>query len=1025
ASLASAGTAATATVAGSPYAITIGSALGSGLGNYNISYVNGSFAVTPANLTVTASNQTKVYGSTFTFNGTEFTTSGLKNSDAVTSASIASSGAAATATVAGSPYAITIGSALGSGLGNYNISYVNGSFAVTPANLTVTASNQTKVYGNTFTFNGNEFTTSGLLNTDSVTSASLASSGAAATATVAGSPYAITIGSALGSGLGNYNISYVNGSFAVTPANLTVTASNQSKTYGQTFTFNGTEFTTSGLKNSDAVTSASLASAGAAASATIAGSPYAITIGSAVGSGLSNYNISYVNGTLAITPYALTVTASNQTKVYGSTFTFNGTEFTTSGLLNGDSVTSASLSSSGSAVTATVAGSPYAITIGSAVGSGLNNYTITYVGGNLAVTPKALTVTASNQTKVYGQTFTFDGTEFSTSGLVNTDAVTSASLSSSGSAATATVAGSPYSIDISGATGSGLGNYTISYVNGNLAVTPKALTVTALDQSKVYGSTFTFDGTEFSTSGLVNTDAVTNASLSSSGAGATATVAGSPYSIDISGASGSGLGNYTISYVNGNLAVTPKALTVTALDQSKVYGSTFTFDGTEFSTSGLVNSDAVDSASLSSSGADASATVAGSPYNIDISGASGSGLGNYTITYVDGNLAVTPKALTVTALDQSKVYGSTFTFDGTEFSTSGLVNTDTVDTASLSSSGADASATVAGGPYNIDISGASGSGLDNYTITYVDGSLAVTTARLTVTAVDQSKVYGSTFAFDGTEFTTSGLLNSDAVTSASLSSAGSAATATVVGSPYTIDISGASGSGLDNYTISYVNGDLTVTPKALTIVANDQSKTAGQNFTFLGTEFTSDGLVNGDSVSSVLLASLGAPAPAPAGIYEITVDGAQGEGLSNYEIAYVPGTLTVDAAVVTPFVDIDPLGRPIISVADQVLVYNAPFENIEVATLDTDVSIKLTPGSGGEQGGTADALANLEPAAGGDDDANGKKKKKGKAIVGTTAQDLANVEPAAGGNSAGGVPAASGDVGCANDFLDNKPCAAQ
>ena len=68
----------------------------------------------------------------------------------------------------------------------------------------------------------------------------LTSAGAAATATVAGSPYAIVPSAAAGTGLGNYTISYVNGSLTVNPAALTITADSTSKTYGQTVTFAGT-----------------------------------------------------------------------------------------------------------------------------------------------------------------------------------------------------------------------------------------------------------------------------------------------------------------------------------------------------------------------------------------------------------------------------------------------------------------------------------------------------------------------------------------------------------------------------------------------------------------------------------------------------------------------------------------------------------------------------------------------------------------------------------------------------------------
>ena len=134
-------------------------------------------------------------------------------------------------------------------------------------------------------------------------------------------------------------------------------------------------------------------------------------------------------------------------------------------------VTSVSLTSDGAASTATVAGSPYDIVPSAAVGTGLDNYQITYVNGKLTVDPAALTVTANDATKTYGQTKTFAGTEFTTSTLFNSDMVTSVSLTSDGAASTATVAGSPYDIVPSAAVGTGLDNYQITYVNGKLNIT--------------------------------------------------------------------------------------------------------------------------------------------------------------------------------------------------------------------------------------------------------------------------------------------------------------------------------------------------------------------------------------------------------------------------------------------------------------------------------------------------------------------------------------------------------------------------
>ena len=58
---------------------------------------------------------------------------------------------------------------------------------------------------------------------------------------------------------------------------------------------------------------------------------------------------------------------------------------------------------------------------------------------------------------------------------------------------------------------------------------------------------------------------------------------------------------------------------------------------------------------------------------------------------------------------------------------------------------------------------------------------------------------------------------------------------------------------MGNYTISYLQGSLTVNPAPLTITAESTSKTYGQTATFTGTEFTESGLVNGDTVTGVTL----------------------------------------------------------------------------------------------------------------------------------------------------------------------------
>jgi hypothetical protein len=164
-------------------------------------------------------------------------------------------------------------------------------------------------------------------------------------------------------------------------------------------------------------------------------------------------------GNFVIQQVAASVTADAKTKTYGAV---NPTlTATVVGTVNGDilnytlATDAAQFSSVGvSNITVTLGSNP--------------NYNVLATNNTLTIGAKAASITANNASKVLGQTLTFAGTEFTTSGFVGGDSVTSVSLSSSGAVNTAAVGS--YPIVASGATGSGLGNYTISYTNGTLTV---------------------------------------------------------------------------------------------------------------------------------------------------------------------------------------------------------------------------------------------------------------------------------------------------------------------------------------------------------------------------------------------------------------------------------------------------------------------------------------------------------------------------------------------------------------------------
>ncbi|MBB5637749.1 gliding motility-associated-like protein [Pedobacter cryoconitis] len=869
---------AASSVAGSPYAITASGAVNT---NYTISYVPGTLAVTAAPLTITVNNQTKTYGAALPTLTASYT--GFVNGDtpvSLTTLPTLTTTATAASSVAGSPYAITASGAVSA---NYTISYVPGILAVTAAPLTITASNKTKAYGAavpalTATYAGfvNGDTPAGLITPPTLTTTATAAS------SVAGGPYAIT---ASGAASANYSISYVPGSLAVTAAPLTITASNKTKAYGAAVP--ALTATYAGFVNGDTpagmFTPPTLTTTATAASS-VAGSPYAITASGAVN---TNYAISYVPGSLAITAAPLTITADNQTKAYGAAVPALTASYT--GFVNGDTpaglITPPILTTTATAASS-VAGSPYAITASGAISA---NYTISYVPGILAITAAPLTITADNQTKAYGAAV--PALTASYTGFVNGDTpislITLPTLTTTATAASS-VAGSPYAITASGAVSA---NYAISYVPGNLAITAAPLTITVNNQTKVYGASIPTLTASYT--GFVNGDtpiSLTTLPTLSTTATAASSVAGSPYAITASGAVNT---NYTISYVPGNLTITAALLTITADNQTKAYGAAL--PALTASYTGFVNGDtqaSLATAPTLTTTATAASSVAGSPYAITASGAV---TADYTISYVPGSLTITAAPLTITADNQTKAYGAAL--PALTASYTGFVNGDTqagLATAPTLTTTATAASSVAGSPYAITASGAFSA---DYTISYVPGNLTITAAPLTITADNQTKAYGAALPALTASYT--GFVNGDTqaglATAPTLTTTATAASS-VAGSPYAITASGAVSA---DYTISYVPGNLTITAAPLTITADNQTKAYGAALPALTASYT--GFVNGDTQASLATApTLTTTATAASSVagspYAITASGAV---TADYTISYVPGNLTITAAPLT------------------------------------------------------------------------------------------------------------------------------
>jgi len=480
--------------------------------------------------------------------------------------------------------------------------------------------------------------------------------------------------------------------------------------------------------------------------ATVSGSTLTITgAGSVTVTASQAGNATYaaaapVPQTLTVNKASLTVTANNASMVSGQpvpSFTY-----TITGFVNGD--TSAVVSGTATETTTATSASPvgnYAITF-STESLVAANYTFTYVNGTLAISSGTAQTIAFNPLSpvTYGVApITLTAT--ASSGLPVSYAVTGPATLS-GSTLTITGAGSVT------VTASQAGNATYAAatpVPQTLTVNKASLTVTANNASMVYGQpvpSFTYTIT-----GFVNGD--TSAVVSGTATETTTATSASPvgnYAITFSTES-LAAANYTFTYVNGTLAISAATQTITFNALSPVTYGVAPITLTATASSGLPVSYAVTGP----------ATVSGSTLTITGAGsvtvtASQAGNTNYAAaTPVQRTLTVNKPSLTVTANNASMISGQpvpSFTYTIT-----GFVNGDT--SAVVSGTATETTTATSASPvgnYAITFSTESLAAA-NYTFTYVNGTLAISSATPPPAFVQGTSSLGFNTNSDSTTFT--------------------------------------------------------------------------------------------------------------------------------------------------------------------------------------------------------------------------------------------------------------------------------
>jgi len=589
--------------------------------------------------------------------------------------------------------------------------------------------------------------------------------------------------------------------------------------------------------------------------------------------GDASFAASSALGDLIVTKAQLTVTADNQSRLYGDpnpTFTY-----TITGFVNGDdiSVVSGTANCTSTATQASPVGAyPITCTVGTL---SAQNYVFAFVAGTLTINPAPLTVNVDNASRAYGDPNpAFTGT---ITGLKNGDVVTAnytttaTQLSPVGTYPITATLVDPNSV---------LGNYTVTINNGTLTITPAALVITANNAARLYGDPNpAFTGT---IAGIKNGDNIT--AIYATPATPASPVGTYPIIPSPSDNGTGALANYIVTLNNGSLTVSPAPLTVTAANATRAFGAPNpAFTGTIV---GIKNGDNITATySTPATASSPAGTYPIIPALVDPTAK----LGNYTVTINNGTLTVTTAILTVTANNASRFYGDPNpVFTGT---ITGIQNGDNI-TATYSSV-ADPTSPV--GSYAIvpTLSDNGTGALANYAVVSNNGILTVNPAPLTVTAISVSRLYGD--PNPALSVTIVGIKNGDPIT-ASVST--TADPTSPVGTYPIVATLIDPANKLGNYAVTINNGTLTVNPAPLSVTAANASRLFGTpNPPFSG---IITGIKNSDPITATY--STTAIATSPAGTYPITPALVDPAGkLGNYTVTSTDGTLTVNAAPTANF----------------------------------------------------------------------------------------------------------------------------
>lgn len=807
------------------YAINRGSLNVTNSDCYNFTYNGANLTISKRTVSIKADNKSKIYGDndpalTFTVTSTYNLASGDKWEGALTRDSGQTVGT----------YAIKQGNLTVDKPHNYTINFTQGTFTISQRSLTVSAAAKEKTYGNPDPELTYSITGGSLASGDGFTGSLTRTSGENA------GTYTINQGTLKVTNSNCYNFTFKSATFKINPRAVTVEANDAYIDYGDnppsySVTYEnlvsgdnpGHTATCSYVKGNNAGT-------------------YDITVNAKTH---QNYTFTYVKGTLHVSKIPVYITPNHINITYGDTLP--AVTFEYDGLLSGDT-----LSPAPSTYIVDSTGNPYNGNAGMYYirihAQTYTNYVPSYGEALLNVArANAVITAAATQEKVY------DGaTQYPDATLNHNEC----SLTfSQGYRNVGT-----YSVTISSARTT---NYEAASKTVTFKITPRPLTVTANNITKVYGEfdpilTYTYQG-------LVQGDMITGSLVRDSGNNV------GTYTIRIGSVQANN--NYALTFVEGVFTIIRRPITITAHPKEKIYGEL-----DPQLTYGITQGDIAFGDYLSGDLVREPGDDAGT-YQIGQGTLTNANNSNYDITFESATFTIRRRNIIITANPAQKIYGDPEPPLTYYISQGELVGSDQLQGSLARQMGIDV------GTYAITQGTLINDRNPNYDIVFVPSSLVIHKRPLTVKAKDLTIHYGDTpqFEIEYINIAYNDAFTDEVVTDYRLYDEVGLYTINVVQREYV------------NYEPEYVAGVLTVEKRPITVKADNKEITFGQappqyTITYINT-------VNNDQLTDIV--SCAYSQYGDAGEYDITVTPNE---YANYVATYQKGVLKVKKKeiVITP-----------------------------------------------------------------------------------------------------------------------------